>query len=64
MERIFKYPELLFIILVVLTPLAVAFLWRSDEVGFLLRLLLGLGGGLAVWLILIFLVVRPRYRNY
>jgi uncharacterized membrane-anchored protein len=64
MGRIFKHPELLFIALVFLAPFAAAFLWRSNEVGLLLRLLQGLAAGLAMWLIIIFLVIRPRYRNY
>jgi uncharacterized membrane-anchored protein len=64
MGRILEYPELLFVALVVLAPLAAAFLWRSNEVGPLLRLLLGLAAGFAMWLIIIFMVIRPRYRNY
>jgi len=64
MGRIFKYPELLFVALVVLAPLAMAFLWRSSTASFFLRLALGLVAGLAVWLLIIFLIVRPRYRNY
>jgi hypothetical protein len=62
--RIFKYPELLFIAFVLLAPVAVTFLWRSSTVGFLLRLLEGMSGGFAIWLAIIFLIVKPRYRNY
>ena len=62
--RIFRHPELLFIGLVVIVPVAFAFLWQNSPVGFLLRMLFGLAAGLAIWLAIIFLIVRPRYRNY
>jgi len=64
MGRIFKRPELLFIALVLLAPVAVALLWRSSTAGFFLRLLFVTCGGLAIWLAIIFLIVKPRYRNY
>src|SRR5215471_15237254 len=60
MGRIFKYPELLFVALVVLAPVVTTLLWRSSAAGFLLRLLSGLAAGLAIWLFIILLIVRPK----
>jgi len=64
MSRIFKDPELLLVALVVLAPLIFALLWRANLLSFWLKLLMGTGAGLAVWLVIIFLIVRPQYRNY
>ena len=64
MGRIWKYPELLFIALVVFAPFPVAFLWSNSSLSFLLRLFLGATAGLVIWLVVIVLIVWPRYRSY
>ena len=63
MLRLHRYPELLFIVLVMIAPFPFAILWNSTSLGFFARLLLGMAAGLAVWLAVIFLIVWPRYRN-
>ena len=50
MGRILKHSGLLLMALVLLAPVAVAFLWRSCTAGFLPVLLWGTYGGLAMWL--------------
>jgi hypothetical protein len=64
MGRIWKYPELLFIGLVIAAPVPAAFLWSGSSLNFLVRLLLAAAAGFAVWMVIIVLIVRPRYRNY
>lgn len=59
----YHYPELLFILLVNVAPLPVAFLWSRSALGFLGRLLECVGIGFAVWLIVILLIVWPQFRH-
>ncbi len=64
MVRFWKYPELLFIALVVVAPFPVAFLWSHSSLSFLLRLGLSAAAGFGVWMAIIVMFVRPRYRGY
>ena len=59
----FSYPELLFILLVMLLPLPVAFFLSASLGGFLVRYLIGMAAGLVVWLGTIFLIVWPKFRG-
>ncbi len=61
--RMFNHPELLFILLVAVLPLPVAFLWSTSGLGFLARLLAAMAAGLLIWLLVIVLIVWPRYRH-
>ena len=63
MGRLFNYPELLFILLVIVLPFPAAFLWSHGGLGFLARLLSGMAAGLLIWLLVIFLIVWPRFRH-
>jgi hypothetical protein len=61
--RVFNYPELLFIALVIVAPIPIALLTSGSSHGFLVRLLSAMVGGFIVWLIVILLIVWPRYRH-
>lgn len=57
----FSYPELLFILLVNIAPVPVAFFWSHTPSGFLVKLLISMAGGFGVWLLVILLIVWPRF---
>lgn len=61
--RVFSYPELLFILLVNIVPIPVAFFWSHSASGFLLKLVISMAGGFVVWLLVILLVVWPKFRD-
>ena len=61
--RWYSYPELLFILLVNILPLPVAFFWARTANGFLVKLLISMVGGFVIWLVIVLLVVWPRFRN-
>lgn len=63
MRRIWSYPELLLIALFLVVPPVLVFSWRGNTVPILVKLLLGYGIAFAIWLIIILLVVWPRYRR-
>ena len=59
----FSYPELLFILLVMVLPMPVAFFLSATGGGFLVRYLIGMAAGFVVWLRIIFLIVWPKFRD-
>ena len=63
MGRMFNHPELLFILLVNVLPLPVAFFWSNSGLGFLARLLAAMVAGFVIWLLVIVLIVWPQFRH-
>ena len=59
----FSYPELLFILLVNIAPVPVAFFWSASGPGFLVKLVIAMAGGFVLWLLVILLIVWPRFRD-
>jgi hypothetical protein len=49
--------------MLIVLPLPVAFLWSAGGLGFAARLLAGVGVAFLIWLLVIVLVVWPRYRH-
>ena len=58
-----SYPELLFILLVMLLPLPIAFFLSSSLAGFLVRCLIGMATGFVIWLGFIYLIVWPKFHG-
>ena len=58
----FRHPELLFILIVMVLPIPVAVYFAHGWLDFLLKDLLGMAAGLIVWLGIIFLVVWPKFK--
>lgn len=63
MGRIFKHPELLFLVLVIAAPFPAARLWSGGTHPFWVRLLLAMSAGVMIWLAIILVFVWPRYRS-
>ena len=68
LTRMYAYPELLFILLVNVLPIPAALVWASKAHsltlgGFLWCLPCCTGAGVVLWLLVIFLIVWPRYRH-
>ena len=66
--RMFSYPELLFIALVNIAPLAIAAVWTYEwhccnPWGFLGRWVFSMLVGFGLWLAIILLIVWPRFRH-
>ena len=62
MVRIFRHPELLFVVLVIVMPFPAALFW-SGAFGFWMRLLLTMAAGLVIWLIMIVVFVWTQYHR-
>jgi len=63
MPRVYSYPELLFIVLVNIVPPIAAAVTSHGFTDFLIRLVLGCAAGFVAWLIVIVLIVWPRFRH-
>ena len=57
----FSYPELLFVLLVMLLPMLGAFVLSASLGGWLVKYLIGAAAGIMVWLAVILLIVRPKF---
>jgi len=54
----FSYPELLFILIVMVLPMPIAFHLGHSTLGFVAAYVAGMAAGFVVWLVTIFLIVK------
>jgi len=59
----FSYPELVFVLLVMLLPMLGAFVLSASLGGWLVRYLIGAAAGFVIWFAVILLIVRPKFRD-